>query len=153
MMFMMYFLFLLHYEETVLFLLLNGETYDYIGSTRVVYDMKQKMFPNPTKYLSTKNIKLFIELSQLMSPKQLYYHYRNASVSINYFYDLIFSFYLECTSNSKILIFINQHYALTRPKRWMKVPSRAYLNNFLISLGKSVSQWPPNFIQIVCRLC
>ncbi|CAH0395070.1 unnamed protein product [Bemisia tabaci] len=66
-------------NETVLFLLLNGETYDYIGSTRVVYDMKQKMFPNPTKYLSTKNIKLFIELSQLMSPKQLYYHYRNAS--------------------------------------------------------------------------
>jgi nicastrin len=60
-------------DNNVLFLLLNGEAYDYIGSSRVVWDMKNGVFPMkpsssaaqepPPLYLH--NIALFVELGQI----------------------------------------------------------------------------------------
>jgi len=60
-------------DNNVLFLLLNGEAYDYIGSSRVVWDMKNGVFPMkpcssakqepPPLYLH--NIRLFVELGQV----------------------------------------------------------------------------------------
>jgi hypothetical protein len=60
-------------DNNVLFLLLNGESYDYIGSSRVVWDMQNGIFPmKPSSSatcepppLSLHNIALFIELGQI----------------------------------------------------------------------------------------
>jgi hypothetical protein len=60
-------------DNNVLFLLLNGESYDYIGSSRVVWDMEHGVFPmKPSSSalqepppLSLQNIALFIELGQI----------------------------------------------------------------------------------------
>jgi len=66
--------------ENILFLLIHGESFDYIGSSRLVYDMENQAFPfnksksdaaqtfyqNGTQSLFSKtNIKSFIELGQL----------------------------------------------------------------------------------------
>lgn len=62
-------------DKNVLFLLLTGESYDYIGSSRVVYDMKQGVFPvrpDPSVAqpppIGLHHIGPFIELSQLKKP-------------------------------------------------------------------------------------
>ena len=34
-------------KKNVLFALLNGEAFDYIGSSRMVYDMENGLFPKP----------------------------------------------------------------------------------------------------------
>jgi nicastrin len=60
-------------DNNVLFLLLNGEAYDYIGSSRVVWDMKNRVFPmkpcssatQEPPPLNLHNIKLFVELGQI----------------------------------------------------------------------------------------
>lgn len=52
----------------VLFLIFNGESYDYIGSQRMVYDMKKGQFPSKataTKPISLENIQLFIDIGSL----------------------------------------------------------------------------------------
>lgn len=56
----------------MLFFLLNGETYDYIGSQRLLYDMENDEFPFKLnknnkwiKYIKPENISLFVELSQM----------------------------------------------------------------------------------------
>jgi hypothetical protein len=77
-------------DNNVLFLLLNGESYDYIGSSRVVWDMQHGVFPmKPSSSelqepppLSLQNIALFIELGQIStlgnvsgnSTTTLYFH-------------------------------------------------------------------------------
>lgn len=69
-------------KKNVLFILFNGETYDYIGSQRMLYDMKRGEFPTdlppnnnilPTIY--PENITLFIELSQLAPGDATYAYY------------------------------------------------------------------------------
>ena len=35
--------------KNVLFAFLNGESFDYIGSSRMVYDMKENLFPKENK--------------------------------------------------------------------------------------------------------
>lgn len=60
-------------DNNVLFLLLNGESYDYIGSSRVVWDMKNGVFPMKRSSSATReppalylhNIALFVELGQI----------------------------------------------------------------------------------------
>jgi hypothetical protein len=60
-------------DNNVLFLLLNGEAYDYIGSSRVVWDMKNGEFPMKPSSSATQeppplylhNIALFVELGQI----------------------------------------------------------------------------------------
>ena len=51
-----------------MFVLFNGEAFDYIGSSRVVYDMQKKEFPQippSTQQIGLEDIDFFIELSQL----------------------------------------------------------------------------------------
>ncbi|KAL1502773.1 hypothetical protein ABEB36_007871 [Hypothenemus hampei] len=76
----------------VLFVLFNGETYDYIGSQRLLYDMERGEFPTtlsinndilPSIHLD--NITLFIELSQLSLGNQIYTHVLNNTPDLNNF--------------------------------------------------------------------
>ncbi|XP_057244305.1 nicastrin-like [Malurus melanocephalus] len=46
--------------RNVLFVFFQGETFDYIGSSRMVFDMEQEKFP-----LRLENIRYFLELSQV----------------------------------------------------------------------------------------
>ncbi|KAJ9582233.1 hypothetical protein L9F63_003362 [Diploptera punctata] len=62
-----------HGDDNVMFVLLNGESYDYIGSSRLVWDMTHGVFPiSPNSDIKVKqppfylhNIKLFVELGQI----------------------------------------------------------------------------------------
>lgn len=56
-------------KYNVLFMLFNGETYDYIGSQRFVYDLEQGVFPPDaeTNKISITDIKLFIDIGSLDS--------------------------------------------------------------------------------------
>ncbi|XP_066149210.1 nicastrin [Euwallacea fornicatus] len=79
-------------KKNVLFILFNGETYDYIGSQRLLYDMERGQFPIdlpsgndilPTIY--PNNISLFIELSQLAMSNAIYaHHLENSDVVTNF---------------------------------------------------------------------
>lgn len=54
-----------------MFILFNGETYDYIGSSRVEYDMSNEEFPNNEIKLNQDHVGLFIELSQIHYDKEV----------------------------------------------------------------------------------
>lgn len=62
-----------NYNTNILFILFNGETFDYIGSQRLVYDMEKGNFPVETEngtsiflpVIKATDILLFVELSQL----------------------------------------------------------------------------------------
>ncbi|XP_008485069.2 nicastrin-like [Diaphorina citri] len=58
-------------NTNALFLLLDGEAYDYIGSSRVVYDMKTGGFPKTSLPIGEQHVKLMIELSQIASNKYI----------------------------------------------------------------------------------
>ncbi|CAH0548545.1 unnamed protein product [Brassicogethes aeneus] len=70
-------------DKNVLFLLFNGETYDYIGSQRMLYDMKNGNFPVKNEngendflpVIRPEQISLFIEISPIKSSKNLYVHH------------------------------------------------------------------------------
>ncbi|XP_066991287.1 nicastrin [Anabrus simplex] len=59
--------------KNVMFTLLNGESFDYIGSSRMVWDMKHGQFPSPldsnvaeqAPLLKPHHLQLFVELSHL----------------------------------------------------------------------------------------
>jgi nicastrin len=69
-------------QKNVLFLLLNGEAFDYLGSQRVVYDMIHNEFPYKEASLNLDDVGLLIELSQLRNDDLLTYHtYQNISRS------------------------------------------------------------------------
>ena len=71
-------------EKNVMFVLFNGEAFDYIGSSRVVYDMQKGQFPQQLKHdvpvqnapVRLEDIDFFIELSQLglVEDGQFYLH-------------------------------------------------------------------------------
>jgi len=80
--------------ENVLFMLIHGESFDYIGSSRIAYDMQNKAFPynksktvadqslyqNGTQMLFTQsNVKSFIEIGQVSNSlsKRVYMHSEN----------------------------------------------------------------------------
>lgn len=79
-------------DKNVLFLLFAGESYDYIGSSRIVYDMKEGIFPvKPDPSVSQpppiglNHIGPFIELSQLKKPapgKPLHIHHFKTSPEV-----------------------------------------------------------------------
>lgn len=61
----------------VLFLALAGESYDYIGSQRIIYDIEHGWFPSTADPISLSDIELIVELSQLLAvvdSKALYAH-------------------------------------------------------------------------------
>lgn len=52
----------------VLFVLFNGESYDYIGSQRFVYDLKKNAFPSPSSHtmpINLSNILMMIDLGAI----------------------------------------------------------------------------------------
>uniref|UniRef100_A0A182U8L9 Nicastrin n=1 Tax=Anopheles melas TaxID=34690 RepID=A0A182U8L9_9DIPT len=65
-------------DRNVLFLFFNGESYDYIGSQRFVYDLQTGAFPSrgtQTKPISMDNIELMIDLGALDNLTDLHvYH-------------------------------------------------------------------------------
>uniref|UniRef100_V5GWG1 Nicastrin n=1 Tax=Anoplophora glabripennis TaxID=217634 RepID=V5GWG1_ANOGL len=82
-------------KKNVLFILFNGETFDYIGSQRMVYDMERGNFPikglednnNILPIIRPENISLFIELSQLGNSRDLFVHYLKPTTEIESFYN------------------------------------------------------------------
>ena len=60
-------------DDNVMFVLLNGESYDYIGSSRLVWDMMNGVFPmKPDSDIKIQpppfhlhNVRLFVELGQI----------------------------------------------------------------------------------------
>lgn len=70
-----------------MFILFNGEAYDYIGSSRIVYDMLQGNFPNNIIKLNKVHVGLYVELSQIHYEKELIFHNPNKnSVCILYIF-------------------------------------------------------------------
>lgn len=65
-------------EKNILFTIFNGEAFDYIGSSRMVYDMQKGDFPPKNKNNQTsyylEHISHFIELSQLSSENDVWLH-------------------------------------------------------------------------------
>lgn len=60
--------------RNIMFILFNGEAYDYIGSSRVVYDMLDGNFPNDLIKLNQSHIGLFVELSQIHYDKEVVFY-------------------------------------------------------------------------------
>ncbi|XP_014257136.1 nicastrin [Cimex lectularius] len=56
-------------SKNVLFVMFNGETFDYIGSSRVLYDIENKGFLTNSFRLNLEDIELFIDISQIGRPK------------------------------------------------------------------------------------
>ncbi|XP_041974458.1 nicastrin [Aricia agestis] len=59
------------YDNNVLFTLFNGESYDYIGSQRVAYDISQESWP-PLLPLNSEQIPLHVELGQIGGSLKLF---------------------------------------------------------------------------------
>lgn len=59
----------------IFFVVFNGETYDYIGSQRFVYDLNLGEFSSKMPPFSLNDIDLFVELSQLSQSGVLAAHY------------------------------------------------------------------------------
>lgn len=57
-----------------MFILFNGEAYDYIGSSRIAFDMENGEFPNRFIRLNKDHIGLFVELSQIHYDKEVVFH-------------------------------------------------------------------------------
>lgn len=64
-----------HPRTNVLFVLFNGEAYDYIGSSRAAWDMKNGRFPLKENPIRIEDVELFVELSQLTWNTGLWYHH------------------------------------------------------------------------------
>lgn len=103
------FLSLLLLEKNVFFIIFNGESYDYIGSQRLVYDIINKKFPmekdvnikNEVPQLNMEDISLVVEVGQINKGGSLYMHHLKnahdqqvASEDVLYFTntDLIFEY-------------------------------------------------------------
>ncbi|BES93971.1 Nicastrin [Nesidiocoris tenuis] len=65
----------------IVFMLLNGESFDYIGSQRVVYDMEKGTFITDKNKIKIEDIELVIELTQLGPGKTFYLHRTNDAKS------------------------------------------------------------------------
>lgn len=71
-------------DNNVLFTFFNGEAYDYIGSGRTVFSMKNGEFPFRERSINKEDIRIFIELSQLSNNKTVFSHYiKNDKVMAN----------------------------------------------------------------------
>lgn len=92
-----------------MFVFFHGESYDYIGSSRMIYDMENNAFPYRLQpdikeqniLLKLEDIGLVIELDQVMK-REIFYHSihkikEESLVSINIIFIYIFSFFYYCT--------------------------------------------------------
>lgn len=57
-----------------MFALVNGEAQDYIGSSRIVYDMQHGEFPSSSQPLRLEHVDQIIDLNQLDSSSKLFVH-------------------------------------------------------------------------------
>lgn len=73
---------LLHLETNVVFSLLNGEAFDYIGSSRMVYDLKQNNFNALGTNLKFDDIQSVIEFGQL-GKGEIFLHTNGKDDTIN----------------------------------------------------------------------
>nr|XP_023018628.1 nicastrin [Leptinotarsa decemlineata] len=96
-------------KRNILFMLFNGETYDYIGSQRMLYDMLRGDFPirgvseanDILPIIHPENISLYIELSQMGNTNNdLFVHYLVDNEEINEFYN-------KLQTNSRVVKFQN----------------------------------------------
>jgi len=94
--------------ENVMFLLVHGESFDYIGSNRAVFDMMSETFPfdvekhvkdgvsnkSSQPSLNLQNIRLIIELGQLSNKEsaEMFLHTANANQEVNDVIDSLKSF-------------------------------------------------------------
>lgn len=69
--------------KNIMFILFNGEAYDYIGSSRVAYDMEMQNFPNDIIKLQQNHVGLFVELSQIHYDKEVVFH-RSIKYNVSY---------------------------------------------------------------------
>ncbi|CAH1736880.1 nicastrin [Aphis gossypii] len=77
-----------NFSRNVMFILFNGEAYDYIGSSRVVYDMLDGNFPNDLIKLNNSHVGMYVELSQIHYDKEVVFYRpmkHNVSDNINNF--------------------------------------------------------------------
>ncbi|XP_014291890.1 nicastrin [Halyomorpha halys] len=62
-------------DTSLVFMLLNGEAQDHIGSSRIVYDIEKGLFPAMTSFnITLKNIKYFFEISQIGDSPNIFMH-------------------------------------------------------------------------------
>lgn len=93
-----------------MFILFNGEAYDYIGSSRMVYDMLNDNFPNDIIKFNQSHIGLFVELSQIHYDKEVVFHRSikyNVCIYIEnelFFTLFVILFYFRLVKVSKILL-------------------------------------------------
>ncbi|CAD5117225.1 DgyrCDS6020 [Dimorphilus gyrociliatus] len=83
--------------RSIVFMLFGGETLDYLSSTKLVFDMKNKNF-----FIDKKQIELIVELSQLAGSKdQIYMHTNkiNSSVAISQANEKITQKFTEYSKN------------------------------------------------------
>lgn len=66
------FIYFIILAKNVMFILFNGEAYDYIGSSRVTYDMSKENFPNNIVKLNQDHVGLYVELSQIHYEKEIF---------------------------------------------------------------------------------
>lgn len=96
------------YKLNVLFILFNGESYDYIGSQRLVYDLKKRnAFPAPssnTRPLTLDNVEMLIDLGALDSLDSLkIYHLSESSTKAMTFKESIDTYNAALNLNLTII--------------------------------------------------
>ena len=76
--------------DNIMLMLLNGESFDYIGSSRLVYDMVEQKFPlpltdNPSQspLLGLEHIKYWIELGSLADHNEQNIYLHSDPISTN----------------------------------------------------------------------
>ncbi|XP_075216040.1 nicastrin [Lycorma delicatula] len=72
------------YSKNVMFIMFSGEAYDYIGSSRVVYDIKKNKFPSKSKAINLDDIGAMFELNQLDKSREIYLHYNGSNTVKDY---------------------------------------------------------------------
>lgn len=91
-----------------MFALLNGEAQDYIGSSRIVYDMLNNKFPDTDLPIRMDDISFAIDINQVDKSKHLYSHVINSSATANVRFQLIhnlrYNLYIEVKGLNYIII-------------------------------------------------
>ena len=76
-------------DANVMFALLNGEAQDYIGSSRIVYDILNNKFPSTELPIRMENINFTIDINQVNRLKHIYTHVLNSSSSADVRFQMI----------------------------------------------------------------
>lgn len=138
------------YNTTIMFALFNGETYDYMGSQRFVYDIQTNAFPmerndeikHQVPLVSLSDIKLVIDLGQLTlnSKRQVFLHHAEYDTSIN---DEINTFYSILQNYSKPL---NINIAYSTNKRLPPSSLHSFLREDKTIQGVVLSNFDTSFL-------